>query len=409
MKSVEAVVIGGGQAGLAMSHCLAERGIDHVVLERGRVGERWLSERWDSARLLSPNWQTRLPGFRYRGDDPDGYMTMPEVARYLAGYAGSFAAPLETGTTVESVRRLGEKWVVTTDRGTWIADAVVAATGACAAPRIPEMSRGLSPAVEQIWPARYRNPRQLAPGGVLVVGASSSGVQIADEIARSGRPVTLAVGRHRRAPRRWRGRDILAWLDEMGVAREDVGDRPPQPSLQIVGSTEARDLDLGVLERRGVRLAGRTIDIESDRVRFADDLAATMAEADAKLADLIDRIEAHVESRGIRAGSPPRAPIAPLRAPAAPGSLDLRTEGYGTVLWATGYRPHYPWLRTPTLDARGEIRHHRGVAETPGLYVLGLPHLRRRNSHTLDGVGADAAELADHLAARLGRPGRAAA
>jgi putative flavoprotein involved in K+ transport len=409
MKRTEVIVIGGGQAGLAMSRSLHARGIGHVVLERGRVGERWLSERWDSARLLSPNWQSRLPGYRYEGGDPNGYMRAGDVAGYLEGYARSFDCPLLTGTSVQAVEHDGGDYVVRTDRGTWVATAVVVATGACSTPRVPAMSAGLSSDIDQLVPTRYRNPEQLAPGGVLVVGASASGIQLADEIVRSGRDVTLAVGRHRRAPRRWRGRDILKWLDEIGVWSEEVGPKGPQPSLQLVGTDEYRNLDLEMLGRRGVRLAGRAVGIENDRVRFADDLAETMAEADAKLLALLGRIEEHIEDRGLAGSLPPAERVSPLAPPAAPASLDLHAAGYGTVLWATGFRRSYPWLKVPVLDERGEIRQGRGIADVPGLYVLGLPFLRRRNSHTLDGVGRDAVELADHLAGWLGLPGRAAA
>ena len=263
MRRTEAVVIGGGQAGLAMSRCLSDLGVEHVVLERGRVAERWRSERWDSLRLLTPNWQSRLPGFRYQGPDPDGYMRMPEVVDYLERYARSFAAPVEAGTTVLSVEPAGTGYRVATDRGSWEAPSVVVATGHCDTPLVPGLARQFSDRVTQVVPTRYRDPGQLPQGGVLVVGASASGVQLAHEIHASGRPVTLAVGRHTRLPRVYRGRDILWWLDAMGIFDESVADvfdlaiSRGQPSLQLVGRPDHATLDLPELQERGVRLVGR--------------------------------------------------------------------------------------------------------------------------------------------------------
>jgi putative flavoprotein involved in K+ transport len=408
MRRTEAVVIGGGQAGLAMSRCLVERGVSHVVLERGRVGERWRSERWDSLRLLTPRWQARLPGFSYRGPDADGYMTRAEVVAYLEAYARSFGAPLEGGVTVTAVERDGAGFRVETDRGSWSANAVVVATGHCDRPHVPPFAAALPPEIVQVVPTRYRNPGSLPPGGVLVVGASATGVQLAAELHRSGRPATLAVGRHVRLPRTYRGRDIMRWLDEAGITgerAEDVRDLEAArraPSLQLVGTPERRTLDLGVLQDMGVSLAGRAVGVEGGRILFADDLAASLAAADARLERLLRRIDAHVARSG-ETGAPPPEPVRPVRAAPAPRSLDLAAEGIRSVLWATGYRRSYPWLRLPVLDERGELRHQGGVTPEPGLYVLGLQFLRRRSSSWLDGVGDDARALADHLARRLAR------
>jgi putative flavoprotein involved in K+ transport len=404
MRRTQAVVIGGGQAGLATSRCLVEAGVDHVVLERGRVGERWRSERWESLRLLTPNWQSRLPGFRYRGPDPDGYMTMPEVAEFLERYARSFDAPLEPGTTVLGVDRRGAGYVVTTDRGDWLAASVVIATGHCDTPFVPAIARGLAADVLQLVPTRYRNPGELPAGGVLVVGASASGAQLADEIHASGRPVTLAVGRHTRLPRVYRGRDILWWLDAMGVldeAVEDVFDAAvsrEQPSLQLVGRLDRATLDLPTLEAKGVRLVGRAAAVDGRRVFFEDDLVSHTAAADARLARLVARIDGFAARTGLEAEVGPPEPFRPFFWPAAaPTEIDLRAEGIRTVIWATGFRRLYPWLRLPLFDARGEIRHAGGVTEAPGLYVIGLYFLRRRNSSFIDGVGQDALALAARL------------
>jgi putative flavoprotein involved in K+ transport len=410
MRRKETVVIGGGQAGLAMSRCLTERGIDHVVLERGRVGERWRSERWDSLRLLTPRWQSRLPGQRYEGDDPDGYMTMGEVIDYLDGYARSFGAPVETDTTVVSVEPAPGGYRVLTDRGNWEAENVVIATGFCDVPYVPPVASGLSGDIQQLVPGRYRNPGQLPEGGVLVVGASSTGVQLADEIHASGRPVTLAVGRHTRMPRRYRGKDILWWLDRMGVfdqSAEDVYDievSRRQPSLQLVGRPDHSTLDLPLLQERGVRLTGRLTGIDGHEVSFDDDLVAHTVAADARLARLLQKIDAFVSETGLEGEVGAAEPFAPFHWPApAPDAIDLETEGIRTVLWATGFRRQYPWLKVPVLDERGEVRHRGGITSAPGLYVMGHYFLRRRKSSFIDGVGDDARDLADHMAARRSR------
>ncbi len=410
MKRAEAVVIGGGQAGLAMSRCLADGGIDHVVLERGRVAERWRSERWDSLRLLTPNWQSRLPGFRYDGPDPDGYMSAPEVADFLSRYARSFAAPVEDGTSVVSLERVDGGYRITTDRGTWEAPAVVVATGYCDTPFVPALATSLPTWVTQVVPSRYRNPDDLPPGGVLVVGASATGIQLADEIHASGRPVTLAVGRHTRLPRVYRGRDILWWLDAMGVLDESAADvfsieaSRAQPSLQLVGRADRATLDLRRLEQAGVRLTGRAVAADGDRVVLADDLVAQTVAADARLARLVQRIDIFAARTGLDAEVGPPEPFSPFLWPApAPSALDLRAEGIRTVLWATGFRRHYPWLKLDVLDERGEIRHDGGITPLPGLYVIGLNFLRRRKSSFIDGVGQDALELSAHLVDELRR------
>jgi putative flavoprotein involved in K+ transport len=395
-----------------MSRCLSERGVENVVLERGRVAERWRSERWDSLRLLTPNWQSRLPGFRYEGPDPDGYMSMPEVIAFLERYARSFSAPLQESTTVLRVQPADEEgYRVLTDHGAWWCRSVVIATGYSDVPFVPDFGSKLDNRLLQLTPSRYRNPRTLPQGGVLVVGASSSGVQLADEIHRSGRPVTLAVARHTRMPRRYRGKDILWWLDRMGIFEERVEDFADaersrrQPSLQLVGKPDWSSLDLPTLEARGVKLVGKAIGAEGNRLFLADDLIAYTAAADVKLASLLARIDEFAAREGWSERVGDAEPFVPFHWPAAaPTEIDLAAAGIQTVIWATGFHRQYPWLKAPVLDERGEIRHRGGVTEAPGLYVLGLQFLRRRNSSFLDGVGDDAMELADHILSRRLRP-----
>lgn len=406
MRSIDTIVVGGSQAGLAMSHCLAERGVEHVVLERGRIGERWRSERWPSLRLLTPNWQSRLPGFRYTGDDPHGFMTKDELVASLEAYARTFAAPVEAGTTVlEIVPGDGGGYRVTTDRGDWAARRVVLATGHSDRPAVPRFAAALPARIHQVVTTSYRTPGELPPGGVLVVGASATGVQLADEIHRSGRPVTLAVGRHTRLPRNYRGRDILFWLDALGILDEradqvhDLAASIAQPSFQLAGRPDHATLDLAVLQAMGVRLVGTAVGCEAGRLELCQDLAASTLKADAKLARLLARIDRFVERAGLAAEVGAPEAIAPVNPAPAPAALDLAAHGISTVVWATGYRRDYSWLRVPVLDGRGEIRHRGGVTPAPGLYVLGMRFQLRRNSSFLDGVGNDAREVADHLAA----------
>jgi putative flavoprotein involved in K+ transport len=288
---------------------------------------------------------------------------------------------------------------------------VVLATGECQSAAVPAIAHRLSPDVQQITLPEYRNPDALPPGGVLVVGASASGAQLADEILQSGRPVTLAVGRHTRLPRRYRGRDIMAWMDVAGIWDERAETVPDlerarcQPSLQLIGSRDGRTVDLPTLQQSGVRLVGRLTEIEDRALYFADDLAQTSGNADQKLARLLERIDDFIEANGLagQADAPER--IAPANVDASALRLDTAAAGIRTVVWATGYRRGYAWLDLPALDDRGELAHEGGVTPLPGLYALGLRFMRRRKSNFIDGVGRDAEELADHIAGylKLGR------
>jgi len=406
MKRVPVVVVGAGHAGLAMSRCLTDRGLEHVVLDRRPVvAPRWSEERWEGLRLLTPNWMTRLPGWRYSGADPEGFMTMPEVARFLADYARSFDAPVHAGTTVRRVEPAGRGYRVATDRGDWLAGAVVVATGDCDRPFVPTPARHLATGVYQTVPTRYSGPSGLPPGGVLVVGASASGVQIAEQLRRDGRDVVLSVGRHTRLPRRYRGRDIMEWLDRTGILDDrfdavgDIDRARRQPSLQLVGSDDGRMIDLERLARTGVTLAGRLAEAEGTRVAFADDLPRSVLDADRRLGRLLARIDGAIAAdEALAAVAAPPDPPRSFTAAPGPADIDLADAEIRSVVWATGFRRAYPWLAVPVLDGRGEIAHHGGVTAAPGLVVLGLRFLRRRKSSFIDGAGPDAEILADHLA-----------
>jgi len=414
-RKVATIVVGGGQAGLAISRCLTDRGHDHVVLERGRIGERWRSERWDSLRLLTPNWMSRLPGYAYRGPDPDGFMSKADVVDLLARYARSFAAPVEEGTAVRTASPTAEGWRVETDRGTWSAHNLVVATGACDTPWVPDAAAGLDRSIRQVTTTGYRSPAALPPGGVLVVGASATGAQLADELRRAGREVVLAAGNHNRLVRTYRGRDVMWWLDRTGVLDRRVEDlRDPssgrgEPSLQLVGRPGG-SVDLGALRAAGIGVAGRLVAADGRTVRFDRQLRRRVAAADLRLRRLLERFDRWADAHGLSGELPPAEPVAPVVLPDdGPAELDLDAAGIRTVLWAVGFRRSYPWLPAAALDGCGEIRHRRGHGELPGLYALGLQFMTRRRSSFLDGVGRDAEEIAVTICGRATDPSSLAA
>jgi len=406
--SVDVLIIGAGHSGLAMSRFLAERCIDHVLLERGEVANSWKTERWDSLRLLTPNWQSRLPGFRYSGPDMDGYMNMCEVVDFIQGYAAFTRAPVRTGTTVTSVQPLEGGYRVVTDRGEWRARALVIASGAFNVPSVPDVGRGLPGNVTQLTPRDYRNPAQLRDGGVLVVGASASGLQLAAEIHASGRPVTLAVGEHVRMPRVYRGRDIQHWMHVTGLLDErydrvdDIRRARGVPSPQLVGSDDRRTLDLNALSAQGVRLSGRLAGIRDGRLQFSGSLRNVCKLADLKMDRMLDTIDEWISASAAGECGHPAQRFEPTRVSDSPClGLDLNSGEISTVLWATGFRPDYSWLEVPVLDRRGQIRHDGGVTESPGMVVMGLPYLRRRKSSFIHGAEDDARDLSRYLARYL--------
>jgi len=392
-----------------MSRCLADRAIDHVVLERGEVAHTWRTERWDSLRLLTPNWQSRLPGFAYDGDNPDGYRTLPEVIDFIANYAKAIAAPVQTHTTVTSVGGSDGCYLVSTDRGDWRCRTVVLASGACNIASVPTFADRLPRSVVNVTAQEYRNPHNLPDGGVLVVGASSSGTQIAHEIHRSGRAVTLSVGEHIRAPRVYRGRDLEWWMDAAGVLDqrydeiEDIARARRVPSLQLAGTPDRSTLDLNALTEIGVKIVGRLAGItESGSAQFAGSLRNMCALSDLKMGRLLDLIDAWARENGFDDVAEPPQRLPPTRVEGAPPlGMDLTAGEIKTIVWATGYRPDYSWLKVPVLDRKGLVRHDGGVVASQGMYLIGTQFLRRRKSSLIDGAADDARDLSDHLAAYL--------
>lgn len=402
MSSIDTVIVGAGQAGLAVSWHLDQLGIDHVVVDRGRIAERWRSERWDSLCTLTPNWMSRLPGNAYSGTEPDGFMTMPELVGRFEEYAGTFGSPVLEETPVESVDRVGNRFEVIA-RGRWRARNVVIATGWADRPHLPSVARELPGRVRQLTAAAYRRPAQISGDRVLVVGASASGAQIAYELARAGRAITVAVGSHRRAPRRYRGRDVMWWLDELGSldrAPRDEAERQRllgEPSLQLAADAA---IDLNTLSEAGVALTGHLRHVADDRVWFAADLAETVTDAERRMRRLLARIDERADQLAL--------PEDPLGVPGvnltpAPASLDVGPGGVDAVVWATGYRRTYTWLRVPVFDARGEIRHQRGITPVPGLYVAGMRFQSGRRSTFIDGARLDAPVVAHAIEQRAAR------
>ena len=411
---IDTVIVGAGHAGLAVSRMLAEVQRDHVVLDRGQVAERWRSERWDSLHLLTPAWMTRLPGWHYAGTDPDGYLSSGELVQYLERYATSFRAPVIPNTTVVEVAASPgpgcARFRVVTDSGTWHARHVVVATGPHGRPRLPAGLARTSNRVEVLTASSYRNPAALPPGGVLVVGASASGVQIADELSHAGRDVAIAVGRHTRMPRRYRGMDSFWWLEATGRLARTIDEMPDsaaarrENSLQLIGRAEPElrgaDLDLQVLQQRGVRLLGRLEDVAGTMASFRDDLLDNVGEADRKMHHVLDAVDHYIDAAGLNREVLPAVRPTPVRIPEPVTRLSLAGENIRTVIIAAGYRPDHPWLHVPVLAPDGSIRQRRGVTPAPGLYVVGQYFQHRRDSGFIDGARHDARYVVDHLVGR---------
>jgi putative flavoprotein involved in K+ transport len=382
-----------------------------VVLERGEVANSWRRERWDSLRLLTPNWQSRLPGYRYEGAEPDGFMTSREVADFIARFAVVAGAPVRTHTPVASVRQVDEGYQVLTSNGDLRCRCVVLAGGACNLPNVPALRQSVPGAIECFTALDYRNPGQVPDGGVLVVGASATGVQLADELRRSGRRVTLSVGEHVRLPRIYRGRDVLWWMDLSGVWNQrydEIDDLPRArslPSPQLVGTPERSTLDLNALSAVGVEIVGRLAAVRDGRALFSGGLRNQFALADLKMKRLLDTFDDRARSHARDADVGPPTRFEPTRVPASSRlGLDLESGEIRSIIWATGFRPDYRWLEVPVLDRKGQLRHDGGVVDAPGLYAIGLPVLRRRKSTFIHGAEDDARDLIDHLAGYLANP-----
>lgn len=402
-EQTDTVVVGGGQAGIAMSEHLSRLGVPHLVLERHRIAERWRSERWDSLVANGPAWHDRFPGMEFAETGPDGFPAKEEIADYFVAYARMIRAPVRCGVNVTSVRRVkgARGYQVETSQGVIEAMNVVAATGPFQRPIIPAIVPQ-DAGVVQMHSTAYRNPAQLPDGAVLVVGAGSSGVQIADELCRAGRKVYLSVGPHDRPPRSYRGRDFVWWLGVLG--KWDAAAMKPgteHVTIAVSGAYGGQTIDFRRLAAQGMVLVGRTQGYEGGELRFAADLARNLDLGDANYRSLLDEADAYAVRNGLNLPPDPQARdtepdpdcvVCPL------SSLDLAGAGIGTIIWATGFTQDYGWLEVDAFDAAGKPRHNRGVSVEQGIYFLGLPWQSRRGSSFIWGVWHDAGYVAEHIA-----------
>lgn len=396
----DTIIIGAGQSGLAVSWHLNRLGRSHILLERARIAERWRTERWDSLSFQFPNWTLQLPGFAYDGPDPEGFAGRDQVVDFIDAYARTSHAPVHRGVNVSQLSGSEDGFELQTSAGAMRARNVVLATGPYQKPDIPQaLSAGLGD-VPQIHAAAYRNPISLPAGAVLVVGSGASGAQIAEDLMKGGRQVYLAVGSHRRAPRRYRGKDFIFWEFALGAFDQTVAERRPGSLPPLL--TGGRDMDLSELAGRGLVLTGRMVEARSGKVTFAPDRDESLARAQADYVAFIAACDAHALAEGLEL-PPPEAPhpLGPL--PAQIESLDLAEAGIGAVIWATGYGYDFGWVDLPIFrnnQTRVEPQQVRGVSPVPGLYLVGLPWLSKRKSSLMMGMGEDAAFIAEHLASR---------
>ncbi len=401
-ETTDTLVVGGGQAGLAMSAHLSAAGAPHVVLERGRIAERWRSGRWDSLVANGPAWHDRFPDMTFETLSPEAFAPKETVADYFAAFADRIAAPIRCGVEALEARRVegGLGFRVETSGGTIETQRIVVATGPFQRPIIPDLVPE-SAGVAQLHSAAYRNPAQLPEGAVLVVGAGSSGAQIADELRRAGRRVFLSIGPHDRPPRRYRGRDYCWWLGVLGLW--DVPAPAPEAehvTISVSGAHGGRTVDFRRFAEEGVTLLGRAEGWADGRMRFAPDLAENLARGDANHLSVLDAADAWVARAGVALPEEPEARIIPPDPPCVTDpilELDLAEAGVSTILWATGYARDDGWLKVDAFDAEGRPRHHRGVSSEPGVYFLGLPWQSRRGSSFIWGVWHDAKFIADQI------------
>ena len=399
------VVVGGGQAGLAVSYCLQQRGVEHVVLEAERVAHSWRNERWDSFCLVTPNWQCQLPGYPYAGPDPAGFMVKREIVEYVESYAAKHGLPVREHVRVQSlVQNAAGGFELDTSRGVFSCDQVVIAVGCYHKPRIPDYAREVPSQIVQLHSAEYRNPAALPPGDVLVVGTGQSGCQIAEDLLRAGRRVHLAVGNAPRCARRYRGKDVVEWLDQLGYYDIPIDHHPNREQVRdktnhyVTGRDGGHDIDLRQFALEGMRLYGPLVTIRAGRAQFGEGLRQNLDAADAVYNSINRTIDAFIEKAGITA--PEATEYVPVWEPSVEvRELDLDSAGVRTIVWSTGFSSDFAWMKLPVLDGEGFPRHVRGVTDVTGLYVIGLPWLYTWGSGRFSGVGRDAVHLAEHIAA----------
>ena len=396
-------IIGGGQAGLAISHCLKQRGIENIVFEKNKIAHSWRSKRWDSFCLVTPNWQCTLPGYPYPGSDPNGFMQRDEIVRYIEDYAKSFQPLLKEGVTVSKITKPENVFEIDTSIGHYVADQVVVATGGYHTPKIPRMAEKLPQEILQLHSSEYKNPGALPDGTVLVVGTGQSGCQIAEDLHLAGKQVHLCVGGAPRSPRTYRGKDVVDWLDQMGYYDMPIDDHPQKDSVRkktnhyVTGRGGGREIDLRQFALEGMRLYGKLKHIHGEQLEFEDNLSHNLDQADAVAESIKRTIDTYIEKNQLD------APIEPLyQAVWQPEtsllSLGLKTADISTIIWSTGYHTDFSWIDIPVFNGEGYPGHVRGVTTAQGLYFLGLPWLYTWGSGRFSGIARDANYLADCIA-----------
>lgn len=409
------IIVGGGQAGLSVSYYLKQHGIEHRIFEKNTVMHAWQSQRWDSFTLVTPNWQCQLPGHPYDGDDPNGFMCRDEIIAYLQRFVRKLQPPVSEGVAVERVSadpRGG--YAVRTDDGEYHCDELVVATGGYLAPVIPRMAEKLPGTVMQLHSAAYRNPEQLPPGAVLVVGSGQSGAQLAEDLHLAGRKVYLATGNAPRCARQYRGKDVVEWLDQMGYYETSVEQHPLREGVRdntnhyVTGRDGGHEIDLRQFAREGMELFGTLTGYDGDNLLFRDNLAANLDAADAVYRSINQRIDAYISANGIDA--PPGHDYQPVWAPATERrQLSLSAAGITTVIWCIGFRPDFTWLDVPVFSGGGHPMHRRGVTSQAGIYFIGLPWLHTWGSGRFSGVARDAEYLGNWIKQSLSEQASSAA
>jgi putative flavoprotein involved in K+ transport len=398
------IIIGGGQAGLSVSYCLKQRGIEHIIFEKHRIGHEWRSRRWDSFCLVTPNWQCQLPGYPYPGKDPYGFMAKEEIVQYLEGYAASFNPPIREGVTVNKVSQTESgSYAVSTSIGEYIADRVVIAVSGYHTPKIPRLAERLPNYIYQLHSSAYKNPESLPAGNVLVVGTGQSGCQIAEDLHLVGRQVHLCVGGAPRAPRMYRGKDAVEWLDRMGYYDISIDEHPKKEAARkntnhyLTGRDGGREIDLRKFALQGMKLHGRLRTIDDGKLEFQDDLAQNLDRADSVAENIKQSIDRYIEKEQIEA--PIEPPYVPVWQPEHPElSLDLVTANIQTVIWSTGFQTDFSWIDLPVFNGSGYPHYDRGITNLPGCYFIGLPWLYTWGSGRFSGVARDASYIAEHIA-----------
>jgi putative flavoprotein involved in K+ transport len=398
------IIIGGGQAGLSVSYCLKQRGIEHLIFEKHSIGHEWRSRRWDTFCLVTPNWQCQLPGYSYSGNDPYGFMAKDEIVEYLEGYAASFDPPIKQGVTVNKVSQTENgSFALSTSIGEYTADRVVIAVSGYHKPKIPRLAERLPSSIQQLHSSAYKNPESLPAGSVLVVGTGQSGCQIAEDLHLAGRQVHLCVGGAPRAPRLYRGKDAVEWLDRMGYYDISIDEHPKKETARsntnhyLTGRDGGREIDLRKFALQGMQLHGRLRSIDDGKLGFQDDLQQNLDRADAVAENIKQNIDRYIEKDQIDVPIEPR--YTPVWQPEhVELNLGLVEANIQTVIWSTGFQTDFSWIDIPVFNGSGYPYHDRGIANVPGCYFIGLPWLYTWGSGRFSGVARDANYIAEHIA-----------